>query len=71
MKKISASASTMLMMWRPGRRIGAPLIRPDSFRKAITEPVKVMAPIATPSAISTRLDLWMLPTVPIPNAVGA
>ena len=40
-----------------GVAIGAPLIRPDSFRNAITDPVKVMAPIATPSAISTRLDL--------------
>jgi hypothetical protein len=57
MKKISASASTILMTWRPGRMIGAPLIRADSFRNAITEPVKVKAPIATPSDISTRLDL--------------
>ena len=51
--------------------IGAPLMRPESFRKAITEPVNVMAPIATPSDISTRLAVWMWPTVPMPNAAGA
>ena len=43
------------MMWRNGRMIGAPLMRADSFRNAITEPVKVSAPMATPSDISTRL----------------
>ena len=59
------------MMWRPGSMIGAPLMRPDSFRNAITEPVKVMAPMATPSDISTRLWVWILPTVPMSNAVGA
>ena len=51
--------------------IGAPLMRPDSLRKAITEPVKVMAPMATPIDISTRLAVWMWPWVPMPNAVGA
>ena len=71
MKNTSASASTMLMTWRPGRRIGAPLMRPESFRNAITEPVKVMAPIATPIDISTRLALWMSPRVPMPKAAGA
>ena len=45
----------MLMTWRPGSMIGLPLMRPDSLRKAITEPVKVMAPMATPSDISMRL----------------
>jgi len=38
---------------------------------AMIEPVKVIAPIATPSAISIRLDLWMLPRVPMSNAAGA
>ena len=56
MKNTSASASAMLMMWRPGRMIGAPLMRAESFRNAITEPVKVRAPMATPSDISTRLE---------------
>jgi hypothetical protein len=71
MKNTSASASTMLMMWRAGRMIGAPLMRPLSFRNAITEPVNVSAPIATPSDISIRLEAWMLPRAPMSNAAGA
>ena len=55
MKKIRPKNSAMLMTWRPGSMIGLPLMRPESFRKAITEPVKVMAPIATPSDISIKL----------------
>ena len=55
MKKTSASAMAMLMMWRPGSVIGLPLMRADSLRKAITEPVNVKAPMATPSDISIRL----------------
>ena len=51
--------------------IGLPLMRPDSFRNAITEPVNVTAPIATPSDISIRLEPWMWPCVPISNAAGA
>ena len=35
---------------------------PLSFRKAITEPEKVIAPIATPSPISIRLTMWMSPS---------
>ena len=46
-------------------------MRPDNFRNAMTEPVNVSAPMATPIDISTRLDLWMLPTVPISKACGA
>ena len=71
MKKTIAAKSATLMTWRPGSRIGLPLMRPESLRNAITEPVKVSAPMATPSAISTRLDLWMLPGVPMSNAAGA
>ncbi len=48
------------MTWRAGSMIGAPLMRPESLRKAITEPVKVMAPMATPSDISIRLALWIV-----------
>ena len=51
--------------------IGAPLMRAESFRNAMIEPVKVMAPIATPSDISTSDALLMLPRVPMPNASGA
>ena len=59
------------MMWRAGRMIGAPLMRADSFRNAITEPVKVSAPMATPSDISTRLAPWMAPGLPMSKASGA
>jgi hypothetical protein len=61
----------MLMTCRAGSMIGAPLMRPDNFMKATTEPVNVSAPMATPSAISTRLDLWMAPKVPMSKADGA
>ncbi len=66
-----ATASAMLMICRAGSMIGAPLMRPDSFMKAMIEPVKVMAPIAVPSDISTRLAALMAPTLPIPKAAGA
>jgi hypothetical protein len=35
--------------------IGLPDMLPFSFRKAITEPEKVIAPMATPRPISIRL----------------
>src|SRR3984893_522391 len=59
------------MTWRPGSVIGAPLMRPESFRNAIMEPVNVMAPMATPSDISIRLWPWIAPSTPMPNAAGA
>ena len=71
MKKIKAAASARLMTWRPGNVIGLPLMRPDSFRNAITEPVNVTAPIATPSDISMRLEPWIWPCVPMSKAAGA
>src|SRR6202045_2174519 len=63
--------SAMLMTCRPGSVIGAPLMRPESFRNAITEPVNVTAPMATPSHISIRLWPWMAPSTPMPKAAGA
>ncbi len=57
--------------WRAGSRIGLPDMRPDSFRKAMIEPVKVMAPMAAPSDISIRLAVRMAPGVPMPKASGA
>jgi hypothetical protein len=51
--------------------IGAPFMRACSLANAITEPEKVMAPMASPIDISTRLWLWMAPGTPIPNASGA
>ena len=59
------------MTWRAGRMIGLPDMRPDSLAKAITEPVKVTAPMATPSDISIRLAAAMLPGVPMWKASGA
>ncbi len=59
------------MTCRPGRVIGLPLMRPESLRNAITEPVKVMAPMATPSDISIRLWAWIAPSTPMPKADGA
>ena len=50
---------------------GAPETRPWSFRKATIEPVKVMAPMATPMDISMRLAAAIRPGSPIPNACGA
>jgi hypothetical protein len=66
-----SAARAMLMTWRPGSVIGLPDMRPDSLANAITEPVKVMAPMATPSDISSRLAPAMLPGAPRPKASGA
>ena len=59
------------MRWRAGSMIGAPHMRPSSLRKAMIEPVKVIAPMATPSDISTRLRREMAPALPMPKAAGA
>ena len=61
----------MLMRWRCGSMIGLPDMRPSSFRKAMIEPVKVIAPMATPIDISTRLPPWIAPLMPMPKACGA
>ena len=58
-----AASVPRLMTWRAGSRIGEPLIRPDSLAKAMTEPEKVIAPMAMPRPIST------LETAPIPPSV--
>ncbi len=51
--------------------IGEPDIFPASFKKAITEPLNVIAPIATPSPISTRETVLICPSAPMmPNASG-
>ena len=51
--------------------IGEPLIRPESFKNAMIEPEKVIAPIATPKPSSTRDTYKMLPAAStIPNADG-
>ena len=67
----SAMPSAMLMKWRPPIMIGLPDMRPSSLRKAMTEPVKVMAPMATPRLISISAWAWMSATVPMPKLSGA
>ena len=54
-----ATAMAMLMRWRAGKMIGAPDMLPLSLAKAITEPVKVTAPIAVPSESSISDCMWM------------
>ena len=49
-----------------GKTIGRPLMMPCSLRKAITEPVKVMAPIETPTDISIRELSLIAPGAPMP-----
>ena len=50
--------------------IGEPDIIPLSFRNAIIEPEKVIAPIAAPKDISIRLASFISPTIPKLNASG-
>ena len=57
------------MTCRSGSRIGLPDMLPFSLRKAITEPEKVIAPIAAPRPISTRLTGWMMPVDGDPERV--
>ena len=64
--------SAILIAWRIGRRMGAPDILPLSFAKAITDPEKVMAPIAVPSESSNRESLCKCPLASaMPKASGA
>ena len=68
---VTFTGSVIAFLKLSGRMSGAPIMRAESFRNAITEPVKVMAPMATPRDISTRLAPWMLPASPMSNALGA
>ena len=43
---------------------------PLNFKKAIIDPVKVIAPIAAPRDISIRLAIFMSPCTPKLNTVG-
>ena len=55
----------------PGKVSGVPVMMPCSLPKAMTEPVKVIAPIAVPMLISMRLTALMLPSVSaMPKAAG-
>ena len=50
--------------------MGDPDIIPWSFKKAIIEPEKVIAPTAAPIDISIKLPSLILPGVPKLNASG-
>ena len=65
-----AASVPRLMTWRAGKRIGEPLMRPESLAKAMTEPEKVIAPMAMPRPISTFDTAPMLPSTSSPKAPG-
>ena len=50
--------------------MGEPDITPLNFKKAITDPVKVIAPIAAPKDISIRLAILIFPGEPKLNTSG-
>ena len=50
--------------------MGEPDINPLNFKKAITDPVKVIAPIAAPKDISIRLAILIFPGEPKLNTSG-
>ena len=50
--------------------IGEPDIIPWSFKKAITDPEKVIAPTAAPIDISIKLPSLIFPGTPRLNACG-
>ena len=54
----------------PLKVIGEPDIIPCNFRKAITDPEKVIAPTAAPMDISIKLANFILPGDPRLNAPG-
>ena len=72
--KISATMAAAIRMftrWRAGRMMGAPDMFPFSLAKAMIDPEKVIAPMATPSDISIRDWMWTLPGSPMLKACGA
>ena len=71
MSTTRAMPSAAFTTWRIGSMIGLPDMRPSSFRNAMTDPVKVTAPMATPRLISMRAWPWMSATVPMPKLSGA
>jgi len=63
-------ASTILMRCLAGNMIGAPLIFPLSFAKAMTEPENVIAPIAAPRPSSSNEPALIRPSDKIPKSPG-
>ena len=64
--RIKRAPSAALTRCCPGKTNGRPVTSPCNLAKATTEPVKVIAPIAMPSDISTRLLPWIAPRTPMP-----
>ena len=62
--------SIKLIKCCPLNVIGDPDIIPLSFKNAIIEPEKVIAPIAAPKDISIKLASLIFPTIPKLNASG-
>ncbi len=56
----NTTSAPMFSQFWPGSISGADLIRAESFRKAMIEPVKVTAPMNTPMKTSA----WWMPYVP-------
>jgi len=69
-KKIIDNPINKFIKCCPLNVIGFPDIRPCSFKNAIQDPEKVIAPIATPNDISTNDKTLIFPTCPIPNDAG-
>ena len=67
--KIDININALKICW-PLKVIGAPDIIPWSFKKAIIDPEKVIAPTAAPIDISIKLANFMFPGVPRLKAVG-
>ena len=67
--KIDININALTKCW-PLKVIGAPDIIPWSFKKAMTDPEKVMAPTAAPIDISIRLANLISPGDPRLNAAG-
>ena len=60
---ITNPSARFIKCW-PKNVIGDPDIKPLNFKKAIIEPVKVIAPIAAPKDISIKLTIFMSLGIP-------
>ena len=67
--KIIIPSKRLIKCWAL-KVIGEPDIIPLSFKNAIIEPEKVIAPIAAPRDISIKLASFIFPTIPSAKASG-
>src|SRR3954467_11700282 len=63
MQRTRRTDKPMFRAWRCGSMIGLPLMSPLSLAAAMIEPVKVIAPMATPRAISNSEPPLMPPDI--------